>query len=309
MKKILVLTMLFLAAGVCTTLAGKKDKKDKKIKAEPVAVAKPVTLTTPSDTTSYAAGLAVTEGLQYYLQQNLHVDTAHIADFIRGYNDALGKVNDPAYVAYMAGSSIAQRTVEQILPNVSRELVGTDDSISAAPFHAGFLAGVKQDTTVMKMDKARELFQGRAQKAREKRNSIYKKENEQWLKNNAIYEGKTINGKVFDATANHPGKKNDSFRCDQVIKGWTEALTNMPVGSKWEIYIPQNLAYGEREAGQIKPYSTLIFTVELVDIEPEAKPAATTADKTKTADKTTAKTAAKTSTKTSAKAKTSTKKK
>ena len=83
----------------------------------------------------------------------------------------------------------------------------------------------------------------------------------------------------------------------------------MPVGSKWEIYIPQNLAYGEREAGQIKPYSTLIFTVELVDIEPEAKPAATTADKTKTADKTTAKTAAKTSTKTSAKAKTSTKKK
>ena len=331
MKKILVLTMLFLAAGVCTTLAGKKDKKDKKIKAEPVAVAKPVTLTTPSDTTSYAAGLAVTEGLQYYLQQNLHVDTAHIADFIRGYNDALGKVNDPAYVAYMAGSSIAQRTVEQILPNVSRELVGTDDSISAAPFHAGFLAGVKQDTTVMKMDKARE-----------KRNSIYKKENEQWLKNNAskpgvvttasglqykvlkegngpkpkatdkvdvIYEGKTINGKVFDATANHPGKKNDSFRCDQVIKGWTEALTNMPVGSKWEIYIPQNLAYGEREAGQIKPYSTLIFTVELVGIEPEAKPAATTADKTKTADKTTAKTAAKTSTKTSAKAKTSTKKK
>ena len=282
-----------------------------------MAVAKPVTLTTPSDTTSYAAGLAVTEGLQYYLQQNLHVDTAHIADFIRGYNDALGKVNDPAYVAYMAGSSIAQRTVEQILPNVSRELVGTDDSISAAPFHAGF-------------------------KAREKRNSIYKKENEQWLKNNAskpgvvttasglqykvlkegngpkpkatdkvdvIYEGKTINGKVFDATANHPGKKNDSFRCDQVIKGWTEALTNMPVGSKWEIYIPQNLAYGEREAGQIKPYSTLIFTVELVDIEPEAKPAATTADKTKTADKTTAKTAAKTSTKTSAKAKTSTKKK
>ena len=123
MKKILVLTMLFLAAGVCTTLAGKKDKKDKKIKAEPVAVAKPVTLTTPSDTTSYAAGLAVTEGLQYYLQQNLHVDTAHIADFIRGYNDALGKVNDPAYVAYMAGSSIAQRTVEQILPNVCRALL------------------------------------------------------------------------------------------------------------------------------------------------------------------------------------------
>ena len=81
------------------------------------------------------------------------------------------------------------------------------------------------------------------------------------------YEGKTIDGKVFDTTEKHGGKATDSFRCDQVIKGWTEALTNMPVGSKWEVYIPQNLAYGEREAGQIKPYSTLIFTIELVNIE------------------------------------------
>lgn len=52
-----------------------------------------------------------------------------------------------------------------------------------------------------------------------------------------------------------------------MIKGWTEALTHMPVGSKWEIYIPQELAYGEREAGKIKPFSTLIFTVELLEIE------------------------------------------
>lgn len=81
------------------------------------------------------------------------------------------------------------------------------------------------------------------------------------------YEGKTIDGNVFDATEKHGGKGTDSFRCDQVIKGWTEALTQMPVGSKWEVYIPQNLAYGEREAGQIKPYSTLIFTIELVGIE------------------------------------------
>jgi FKBP-type peptidyl-prolyl cis-trans isomerase FklB len=207
---------------------------------------------------------------------------------------------------------------------MSRDLEGTDDSISAAPFHAGFLAGVKQDTTLFKADKARELFEKRSTAARDERNRVYKKENEEWLANNAtkpgvvtlpsglqykvlkegngakpkatdkvdvIYEGKTINGKVFDATANHGGKKTDSFRCDQVIKGWTEALTNMPVGSKWEIYIPQNLAYGERQAGQIKPYSTLIFTVELVNIEPEAKPAVKAADNVKTS--TSAKTAAK----------------
>ena len=53
----------------------------------------------------------------------------------------------------------------------------------------------------------------------------------------------------------------------RVIPGWTEALKMMPVGSKWELYIPQELGYGAQEAGKIKPFSTLIFEVELVDIE------------------------------------------
>ena len=57
------------------------------------------------------------------------------------------------------------------------------------------------------------------------------------------------------------------FRADQVIKGWTEALTMMPVGSKWQLFIPQDMAYGERDMGQIKPFSTLIFDVELIGIE------------------------------------------
>lgn len=319
MKKITFVIMLFLVASATTVMAGKKDKKDKKVNATPVATAQPVKLATPSDTTSFAAGYTATQGLLPFLIQRMHVDTAYMADFVRGYEESLSKVKDPAYIAYMAGSSIAQQATSQILPNMSRDLEGTDDSISAAPFHAGFLAGVKQDTTLFKADKARELFEKRSTAARDERNRVYKKENEEWLANNAskpgvvtlpsglqykvlkegngakpkatdkvdvIYEGKTINGKVFDATANHGGKKTDSFRCDQVIKGWTEALTNMPVGSKWEIYIPQNLAYGERQAGQIKPYSTLIFTVELVNIEPEAKPSVKAADNVKAATST-----------------------
>ena len=319
MKKITFVIMLFLVASATTVMAGKKDKKDKKVNATPVATAQPVKLATPSDTTSFAAGYTATQGLLPFLIQRMHVDTAYMADFVRGYEESLSKVKDPAYIAYMAGSSIAQQATSQILPNMSRDLEGTDDSISAAPFHAGFLAGVKQDTTLFKADKARELFEKRSTAARDERNRVYKKENEEWLANNAskpgvvtlpsglqykvlkegngakpkatdkvdvIYEGKTINGKVFDTTANHGGKKTDSFRCDQVIKGWTEALTNMPVGSKWEIYIPQNLAYGERQAGQIKPYSTLIFTVELVNIEPEAKPSVKAADNVKAATST-----------------------
>jgi FKBP-type peptidyl-prolyl cis-trans isomerase FklB len=80
------------------------------------------------------------------------------------------------------------------------------------------------------------------------------------------YEGRLIDGTVFDASSKH-GTEPASFRADQVIKGWTEALTMMPVGSKWQLFIPQELAYGERGAGQIPPYAALIFDVELVSIE------------------------------------------
>ena len=79
------------------------------------------------------------------------------------------------------------------------------------------------------------------------------------------YEGRLIDGTVFDASKKH-GDKPLEFRADQVIAGWTEALTMMPVGSKWQLYIPYKLAYGNRNQGQIKPYSTLIFDVELVGI-------------------------------------------
>ena len=80
------------------------------------------------------------------------------------------------------------------------------------------------------------------------------------------YEGKTIDGNVFDSSYKR-NPNTTTFRPDQVIKGWTEALTMMPQGSTWELYIPQDLAYGSRAAGNIKPYSTLIFKVELVKID------------------------------------------
>ena len=79
------------------------------------------------------------------------------------------------------------------------------------------------------------------------------------------YEGRTIDGKVFDSSykRNQPLK----LRCNQTIKGWTDAMVHMPVGSVWEVYIPQELAYGEREQGDIKPFSVLIFKIELLGIE------------------------------------------
>ena len=79
------------------------------------------------------------------------------------------------------------------------------------------------------------------------------------------YEGRLLNDTVFDSsyTRNQPV----SMRANQVIKGWTAVLTHMPVGSTWEVYIPQELAYAERQQGPIKPFSALKFKIELLGIE------------------------------------------
>ena len=78
------------------------------------------------------------------------------------------------------------------------------------------------------------------------------------------YEGETIDGKVFDSSY---GKEPADMRVNQVIKGFTQALVHMPEGSIWEVYIPQELAYGERQAREIQPFSALIFKVELLNVK------------------------------------------
>ena len=82
------------------------------------------------------------------------------------------------------------------------------------------------------------------------------------------YEGKTLDGKVFDSS--YKRGQAAEFRANQVIKGWSEALQQMPAGSTWEVYIPQELAYGERQQGaDIKPFSMLIFKIELLEVDPK----------------------------------------
>ena len=294
MRKIIMLTLVILAGVTLHTQAKDKNKKPNTAVQQPT-----VKLVSPSDTVSYIAGMAATDGLLPYLQQGFGVDAEHMADVIRGFEEAQTHIDDPAFKAYAAGMQIASMVNSRILPNMKQAFEGSADSIRQAMFIKGFIAALQNDTTFFAQSEASKLYRQRAEQVVETRNAAYKKENEDWLKANAKkegmqttpsglqykvlvagngpkpkatdkvkvkYEGRMIDGTVFDSSYKRDPQTN-SFRCNEVIKGWTEALTMMPVGSKWEICIPQELAYGARQAGQIKPYSTLVFTVELLEIE------------------------------------------
>ena len=299
MKKIIILA-LALVAGASLYPADAAKKKDKKQPATPVV--EPVQLTTSSDSVSYAAGMNATNGLLPYLIQQQGVDTAYIADFIRGFQEVAQAGADPKMKAYAAGLGIATQVRDRLLPDMVKEFTDSPDSIIADLFYRGFTDALQKDTTVFTQTDA-DAFFGKKQRADKaaKEEKLYgpnRDAGEAFLAENAKkegvtttrsglqykvlvkgegevpqktdkvqvhYEGRLIDGTVFDASKKH-GDKPLEFRADQVIAGWTEALTMMPVGSKWQLYIPYKLAYGNRNQGQIKPYSTLIFDVELVGI-------------------------------------------
>ena len=286
MKKYLMTALVLVASASLFTASAAKKKNVKKVT--------PVVLATESDSLSYAAGVHATRALIPFIQQSYKVDTAYMADFIRGYEEAIAKANTPQGTAYIVGMQIAQMVNQRILPGTREELKSAKDSIDAAMFSRGFVAALANDTTLFSEKKAGEfktqILAGAGEKflaANAKKPGVkvlpsglqYKviKAGQGEVPKatdevEVIYEGRLIDGTVFDATSKHGGAKTDKFRAGNLIKGWTEALTTMPVGSKWQLYIPYKLAYGERQAGQIPPYSTLVFDLELVSIvKPEVK--------------------------------------
>jgi FKBP-type peptidyl-prolyl cis-trans isomerase FklB len=80
------------------------------------------------------------------------------------------------------------------------------------------------------------------------------------------YEGRFINGEVFDSNMEKDGTLDVKMEQSPVIQGWMEVLKLMPEGSKWEVYLPYNLAYGEHGSYRIEPFSALIFTIEIIDV-------------------------------------------
>ena len=291
MKKVSIFMAIAAAASLasCTAQAPKANLK------------------TDIDSLSYSIGMAQTQGLKGYLTGRLDVDTAYMAEFIKGLNEGANKTSKKD-IAYMAGLQIGQQISNQMMKGINQELFAGDSTktISKDNFMAGFIAGTLEKGGVMTMEAAQEYTRTAMEtikaKAMEEKYADNKAAGEKFLAENKAkegvkttesglqykvitegkgeipadtckvkvnYKGTLIDGTEFDSSY----KRNEpaTFRANQVIKGWTEALTMMPEGSKWELYIPQELAYGSRESGQIKPFSTLIFEVELVGIEKDKK--------------------------------------
>ena len=263
-------------------------------------------LKTDVDTLSYALGMSQTQGLKEYLVGSLEMDTAYMADFIKGLNEGANAGDNKKKAAYYAGIQIGQQISNRMLKGINHEVFGDDStkSISLKNFMAGFVSGTTGKKGLMTLDSAQMVAQRLISvvKAREleKTYGPNKEAGEKFLAENAKkdgvktlangvqykvikegngaiptdtslvkvhYEGRLINDSIFDSS--YKRGEPTTVRANQVIKGWTEALCHMPAGSVWEVYIPQDQAYGEREQNIIKPFSALIFKIELIEVNPK----------------------------------------
>ncbi|MBQ9677650.1 MAG: FKBP-type peptidyl-prolyl cis-trans isomerase [Prevotella sp.] len=261
------------------------------------------------DTLSYAIGMAQTNGLKDYLVNRLDIDTAYMDEFIKGLNEGANAGDDKKKAAYYAGIQIGQQISNQMVKGINHELFGNDSTktISLKNFMAGFISGTTGKGGLMTVDSAQVVAQALMQsikaKTMEKEFGPNREAGEKFLAENAKkegvktleggvqykvikegtgaipadtsrvkvnYEGRLLDGTIFDST--YKRGEPAEFRCNQVIKGWTEALIHMPAGSVWEVYVPQEKAYGARQQGNdIKPFSMLIFKIELLEVNPKRK--------------------------------------
>ena len=298
MKKTKIILMA-LVALLCmgATAATKKQRKGKKAAKE---VAERVD-TVSVDTFSYLLGMANSNGLKAYLSQRMGIDTAYVEDFLKGFQQKELTEADKREKARLAGMEIREQVETQVWSNANRQIDDSVDVLNHEQFIKGFQNGIFPVDTTFSMDSAQSLVQKQMayyhKVKMEKKYGANRVAGEQFLKLNAKqdsvqttasglqykvitmgtgekpqktdrvkvdYEVRLIDGTVFDSS--YKRGKPATFPVGQVIAGWTEALCMMPVGSKWEVYVPQELGYGDREQQKIPPFSCLVFTVELHEI-------------------------------------------
>ena len=292
MKKITVMATMAIAIAGMTSCGNSTPKAD---------------LKNDVDSMSYAIGMAQTQGLKEYLVGRMGVDTTYMSEFIRGLNEGANAGDDKKKAAYYAGIQIGQQISNQMIKGINYEAFGDDSTktISLKNFMAGFISGTTGKKGIMTPEEAGTVAQEKMKAIKtqtmEKQYGDNRKKGEQFLAENAkkegvktlptgvqykvikegngpipadtstvlvSYEGRLINGQVFDSSYKNNAGKPVQVRVKDMIPGWIDALTHMPEGSAWEIYIPQDKAYGSRDAGEmVKPFSALIFKLELVKVQ------------------------------------------
>lgn len=256
------------------------------------------------DTLSYTMGLSQTVGLREYLERGLGVDTAYMDEFIKGLNEGANAGDDKKKAAYYAGIQIGQQISNQMMKGINHQVFGNDStkSISLKNFMAGFISGATGKKALFSIDTAQVMTRVKMEQIKSKilikEFGANKTAGEKYLASYAKqagvkkleggvlykvikegegkvaadtslvklnYEGKTIDGKVFDSS--YERKQPADMRPNTVIKGFKTVLTNMPEGSVWEVVIPQEQAYGANDQfPNIKPFSALIFKIELLKV-------------------------------------------
>ncbi|MCR5820295.1 MAG: FKBP-type peptidyl-prolyl cis-trans isomerase [Bacteroidaceae bacterium] len=274
--------LLTVALGLllCVSLSAKDKKKKAKKQSAPIEKVDTVSV----QELSYAFGIVQTNGLKHFLVQQMGVDTTLIDYFIQGFDSPELTDNDKAYKALLAGKEIRKR-INESLPRMNKQFWDADHPVNSEEFFRGFRSAVKGDSKYSP-DSAHIIITNQNKTLNQHWLAVNSKKKgvevtpsglqykvitagtgalpKETDKVKVNYEGKLINGTMFDSS--YQRGKPAEFLVNGVIKGWIEALTMMPVGSKWELYIPYNLAYGERGNSNIPGYSTLIFTVELIEI-------------------------------------------
>ena len=298
MKKLILFA---LCASISLGMSAAKKTSKKKSKA-PVEVVDTVCI----DTFSYYFGRANSNGLKGYLAQRMGIDTTYVADFLKGFEQMTLSEADKKEKARLAGIEIRQQVENQVYTQASKQVNDSTDVLNKALFIKGFRDGFSGENNIIPMDSTQALVKKQMDYYHkvnmEKKYGANRIEGEEFLKANAKkdsvkvtpsglqykiltqgtgevptkeskvkvnYEGHLIDGTEFDSS--YKRNKPVTFPVAGVIPGWTEALCMMPVGSKWMLYVPQELAYKDREQAKIPPFSCLIFTVELLEIEKEAK--------------------------------------
>ena len=256
-----------------------------------------VTMNDVKDTISYSIGMG--RAIRVYKDQLPYdiVDSVTIKEFVKGFMDAAKDPEDTKKLAYALGFEIGCQEMTQAFVGLSENLFGAGEEFNKSNYISGFRDGMLDNWDIMTFTEADETSNRLYEYLSQRQYDKVKEENAAFLEKKAKeenvvktpsgllyqviklgdggpkptatsdvevrYRGELIDGTVFDE-ATTPITLNLSG----VIKGWTEGLQLMSVGDKYKFFIPYNLGYGEQGAGgDIKPYATLIFEVELVNIK------------------------------------------